>query len=75
MLQHVSITLDLPVNGTGSDYAGAISHAIHQAASRGDLSGSDALAGLLAVLRLSAEADHYSHLGALQHVADQPQQL
>lgn len=55
MLQHISITLDLPVNGTGKDYAGAISQAIRQATSRGDLSGIDALAGLLAVLRLSAE--------------------
>jgi len=55
MVQHVSITLDLPVNGTGTDYAGAISRAINQAAVRGDRHGSDALAGLLAALRLSFE--------------------
>jgi hypothetical protein len=51
----VSITLDLPVDGNGRDYVGAISRAIDQAASRGDRTGTDALAGLLAVLRLSFE--------------------
>jgi hypothetical protein len=75
MLRHVSITLDLPVNGTGSDYAGAISQAINQAASRGDLSGTDALAGLLAVLRLTSEASRNNHLSVLQHLAGQPQTL
>ncbi len=69
MLQHLSITLDLPVNGTGSDYAGAISQAINQAARRGDLSGTDALAGLLAVLRLTAEASRNSHPSVLQSTA------
>jgi hypothetical protein len=71
MLQHVSITLDLPVNGTGRDYAGAISQAIDRATSRGDLSGTDALAGLLAVLRLSAEAS----LIAPQNFAAAPRPL
>ena len=54
-LGRVSITLDLPVDGNGRDYVGAISRAIDQAASRGDRRGTDALAGLLAVLRLSFE--------------------
>jgi len=54
-VHRVSITLDLSVDGNGRDYAGAISQAVDQAASRGDQSSTDALAGLLAVLRLSAE--------------------
>lgn len=54
-VDRVSITLDLPVDGNGEDYAGAISQAMDQAASRGDQSGIDALAALLAVLRLSSE--------------------
>ena len=54
-MQHVSITLNLPLDGNGKDYVGAISRAIDQLASRGDRSGSDALAGLLAVIRLSYE--------------------
>ena len=60
MLQRVSIILELPVNGTGSDYVGAIAKAIDQATCRGDFNGSDALTGLLAVLRLSAEANSTS---------------
>jgi len=52
-MQQVSITLNLPLDGNGKDYVGAISRAIDQAARRGDRSSSDALAGLLAVIRLS----------------------
>jgi hypothetical protein len=54
-MQQVNITLCLPLDGNGKDYVGAISRAIDQAARRGDRSSSDALAGLLAVIRLSYE--------------------
>jgi hypothetical protein len=65
-MQHVSITLNLPVEGTGRDYVGAISQAIEQAASRGDRCGTDALACLLAVLRLSSEGIEGAGLAAAQ---------
>jgi len=56
MSKHVSITLDLPVDGTGNDYARAIFQAISRETSRGDAKGADALAGLLAAFRLSGDA-------------------
>jgi ABC-type tungstate transport system substrate-binding protein len=56
MLQHVSITLDLPVDGNGNDYARAIFQAISRETSRGGVEGADALAGLLAAFRLSSDA-------------------
>ncbi len=66
-VHRVSITLDLPVDGDGRDYVGAISQAIDQAASRGDQSRTDALAGLLAVLRLSTEGTEGANSAALQN--------
>lgn len=56
MSKQVRITLDLPVDGTGDDYAHAIFEAISQETSRGDAMGADALAGLLAAFRLSSDA-------------------
>jgi len=66
-VHRVSITLDLPVDGNGRDYAGAISQAIDQAASNGDQSRTDALAGLLAILRLSTEGIEGANSAALQN--------
>jgi hypothetical protein len=49
-----SVTLELPVRGTGPEYAGAIALAIADANCHGDLAGAAALAGLMSAIKLPA---------------------
>jgi hypothetical protein len=49
-----SVTIELPVRGSGPEYAGAIALAIADANCRGDVSGAAALAGLMSAIKLPA---------------------
>jgi hypothetical protein len=49
-----SVTLELPVHGSGSDYAGAVALALAEANCNGDRDGAEALAGLMSSIRRPA---------------------
>ena len=63
MKSRQSITLELPVDGTGQDYAGAVALAMADANCCGDLSGAKALAGLMSAIKLPASHDPQIELG------------
>jgi hypothetical protein len=54
MKPHQTVTLDLPVRGTGREYVGAIARAIADADCSGDSDGAQALVGLMSALKLPA---------------------
>ena len=58
-----NITLDLPLHGSGPDYAEAIALAIADATYRGDANAARALAGLMSALELPALHNPIVELG------------
>jgi len=57
------VILELPVHGTGREYAGAIAQAIADANCRGDLNGASALIGLMSAVKLPAGHNPEIELG------------
>ncbi len=57
------VTLELPVGGTGRDYAGAIALAIADASGSGDIGGAAALAGLMSAIEPPAGQNPEIELG------------
>jgi hypothetical protein len=58
-----SVTLELPVDGNGPDYASAVALALADANLRGDLGGASALVGLMSAIKLPASHNPYVELG------------
>jgi len=63
MKSRQSVTLELPVSGTGTDYAGAIAQAIADANCCGDLTSAEALVGLMSAIKLPASHNPEIELG------------
>ena len=63
MKSNKSVTLELPIDGTGHDYASAIALAIADANCCGDVRGATALVGLMSAVKLPASHNPQVELG------------